>query len=76
MQIILSKNTPSSVTGRVFSYNQTMQSVGAVIGPLVGTAIAARIDYRYIFFVAALFIAVNLINYGTNYPALKRTNTN
>jgi DHA1 family multidrug resistance protein-like MFS transporter len=71
VQIILSKNTPVAVTGRVFSYNQTMQSVGAIIGPLIGATVAASLDYRYIFFSAAIFIMLNLLNYFSNFHQLK-----
>lgn len=71
VQIILSKNTPVAVTGRVFSYNQTMQSVGAIIGPLIGATVAASLDYRYIFFSTAIFIMLNLLNYFSNFHQLK-----
>lgn len=71
VQIILSKNTPVAVTGRVFSYNQTMQSIGVIIGPLVGATVAAYTDYRYIFFSAVIFIVFNLVNYFSNFHQLK-----
>ncbi|QGG61832.1 MFS transporter [Loigolactobacillus bifermentans] len=71
VQIILSKNTPVAVTGRIFSYNQTMQSVGAIIGPLIGATVAASSGYRYIFFSAAIFISLNLLNYFSNFHQLK-----
>lgn len=71
VQIILSRNTPVDATGRIFSYNQTMQSIGAVIGPLAGSAIAASFDYRMVFFFAVICIIFNLINYGTNFKHLK-----
>jgi DHA1 family multidrug resistance protein-like MFS transporter len=71
VQIILSKNTPVAVTGRIFSYNQTMQSVGAIIGPLIGATVAASSGYRYIFFSAAIFIILNLLNYFSNFHQLK-----
>ncbi|OJG46114.1 multidrug transporter [Enterococcus hermanniensis] len=74
VQIILSRNTPIEATGRIFSYNQTMQSIGAVIGPLAGSAIAASFDYRMVFFFAVICIIFNLINYGTNFKHLKIQN--
>ncbi|WP_427814928.1 MFS transporter (plasmid) [Enterococcus sp. 22-H-5-01] len=74
VQIILSRNTPTEATGRIFSYNQTMQSIGAVIGPLAGSAIAASFDYRIVFFFAVICIIFNLINYGTNFKHLKIQN--
>lgn len=71
VQIILAKNTPHSVTGQIFSYNQTMQSVGSVVGPLVGSAVASFLDYRFIFFFAAVCIVINLVNYFTNFKRLR-----
>ena len=62
-QVILARFSPASATGRIFSYNQMMQSIGAVIGPLAGSAVAAYFNYRMVFIVASGFILLNLINY-------------
>lgn len=72
VQIILTKNSPQEAVGRIFSYNQTMQSLGAVGGPLIGSAVSAYFDYRYVFLCAAVFIFFNLINYFSNYNQLKQ----
>ncbi len=73
VQIILSQNSPQEATGRIFSYNQTMQSIGAIGGPLIGSTVSAYFDYRYVFFVSALFIVLNILNYTTNFPQLKES---
>ncbi|GAF41270.1 hypothetical protein FC83_GL000555 [Agrilactobacillus composti DSM 18527 = JCM 14202] len=71
VQIILSRFAPATATGRIFSYNQMMQSIGAVIGPLAGSAVAAYFSYQTVFLVAAGFILLNLINYVWNAKALR-----
>ena len=63
VQAILAKNAPADVTGRIFSYNQSAQSIGAVAGPLIGSAVAAVFDYRFVFLAAAIFVVINLVNY-------------
>lgn len=71
-QVILARFSPESATGRIFSYNQMMQSIGAVIGPLAGSTIAAYFDYRMVFLFASGFIVLNLINYLFNFKQLKQ----
>lgn len=68
---LLSINIPGEIKGRVFSYNQSAQSLGAVTGPLVGSAVAVSLDYRYVFLVSSLFIVVNVINNAINERRLK-----
>lgn len=63
VQAILAKNAPADVTGRIFSYNQSAQSIGAVAGPVIGSAVAAVFDYRFVFLAAAIFVVINLFNY-------------
>lgn len=67
VQAILAKEAPQEVTGRIFSYNQSSQAFGAFAGPLLGSAIAGFIDYRYVFIGSALLVVFNLINYFTTY---------
>lgn len=66
VQAILAKESPQEVTGRIFSYNQSAQSIGAFAGPLLGSAIAGFIDYRYVFIGSAILVIFNLINYFTH----------
>ncbi len=62
VQAILMRFTPSDVTGRIFSYNQSAQSLGAVVGPIVGSLVAGYFDYRYVFLVTAIFVCINLVS--------------
>lgn len=66
VQAILAKESPQEVTGRIFSYNQSAQSIGAFAGPLLGSAIAGFIDYRYVFIGSAILVIFNLLNYFTH----------
>jgi len=61
IQALLSRNTPREATSRIFSFQQTAQSSGSVIGPLLGGAIAGILDYKYVFFVTAALACINLI---------------
>ncbi|QBO36849.1 MFS transporter [Periweissella cryptocerci] len=66
VQAVLAKQAPQAVTGRVFSYNQSAQSMGAFIGPLIGSTIAAMFGYNMVFIGSAIFVVINLINYATH----------
>ena len=68
---LLSKNIQSEIKGRVFSYNQSAQSLGAVTGPLIGSSVATVLDYIYVFLVSSLFIVMNIINNAINERRLK-----
>ena len=70
VQAILAKESPQAITGRIFSYNQSAQSIGAFAGPLLGSAIAGFIDYRYVFVGSAILVVFNLINYFTHTKSL------
>ena len=66
VQTMLSKSTPREITSRIFAYNQSFQSLGAVAGPMLGTLVATYFDYNGIFMVSAALIVVNAIIFGTN----------
>ena len=62
VQTILTRSTPKEATSRVFSLNQSFQSVGMVLGPLVGAAISGLLDLHFVFFATAAFALANLLN--------------
>lgn len=72
VQAILAKESPQAVTGRIFSYNQSAQSIGSFAGPLLGSAIAGFIDYRYVFVGSAILVVFNLINYFSHTKELAK----
>ena len=58
---IISRITPREGISRIFSYNQMALNFGQVLGPLVGSAIAAGFGYRNVFIGTSLFILANII---------------
>ena len=64
IQTLLTKNTPSTNTSLVFSYNQSFQSIGSVLGPLLGALIANIFDYRGIFLFSSIIMLFNLGLFG------------
>ncbi|WEV54000.1 MFS transporter [Leuconostocaceae bacterium ESL0723] len=66
IQTLLSKNSPENMVSRVFSYNQSFQAIGSVIGPFLGVVIANSLDYRAIFLISALIMAVNAFLFSWN----------
>lgn len=59
VQTLLSKQSPKEMTGRIFSYNQSFQSLGSVMGPMFGALIASKFDYRGIFIFSAGIVVIN-----------------
>ena len=62
IQAMLTRNSPREVTSRVFSFNQSAQAVGMVVGPLVGAAIGGLVEFRYVFLATMVFALINLLN--------------
>lgn len=69
---LLTKSVPSEMTSRIFAYNQSFQSIGNVIGPLVGAFVANIWGYRGIFISGALFIALNFIHFLTTTKEIRK----
>ncbi|WP_125566133.1 MFS transporter [Companilactobacillus insicii] len=61
IQILTVQMVPQSIFGRIFSYNQSAQSMGSVIGPLMAAGIANFSGYRSIFIFTALLEVVALM---------------
>jgi len=54
IQVLTVQNVPNSIFGRVFSYNQSAQSFGNVLGPMIAAWIATLVGYKSIFLFSAL----------------------
>ncbi|MCB6182866.1 MFS transporter [Leeia sp. TBRC 13508] len=69
---LISDIVPAAHRGAAFGLRQSLDTIGAVIGPLlaVGLMIAWQNDYRTIFWVAAIpgLLAVLLLHYGVTEP--------
>lgn len=61
VQTMLIKMTPKESVGTIFSYSQSAQGFGSVIGPMMGALLAGIIDYRGTFVVNAVLLLVTLI---------------
>lgn len=61
IQTMLTKASPSSSTGLVFSMNQAAQALGAVLGSLGGGAISGYFGYNSSFLLAAILLVINFV---------------
>lgn len=66
VQTLLTKNSPTAVTGRIFSWNQSVMYIGNIIGPLLGSTISGLFNYSMVFLVTAGIVAINLILFKFN----------
>jgi DHA1 family multidrug resistance protein-like MFS transporter len=72
VQTMLARFTPAESTSRIFSFNQSAQSAGCVIGPLVGSMVAGLFDYRQVFFCMMAFALAGFLNAAIVTRDLKR----
>lgn len=70
VQTLLTKNTPSMLTGRIFSWNQSFMYIGNIFGPLIGGAVAGLWYYAQVFLSTAGLVFINMILFIFNvfYP--------
>lgn len=54
IQVLTIQNVPNSIFGRVFSYNQSAQAMGNVLGPMLAAVIATGFGYKSIFLFSAV----------------------
>lgn len=60
-QTVLTLNTPSESFGRIFSYNQSFQAVGAMLGSLMGSTISGFSNYATVFWVTGFTLLINFV---------------
>ncbi|WP_269814114.1 multidrug efflux MFS transporter [Secundilactobacillus angelensis] len=76
VQTILSKNTPPEVTGRIFSWNQSFQAVGSVLGPMIGSVVSTIFDYSGVFISTSILVLMNFLLVWHNTASLRRKHLN
>ncbi len=76
VQTILSKNTPPEVTGRVFSWNQSFQAIGSVLGPMIGSIVSTVFDYSGVFISTSVLVLLNFLLVWHNTASLRRKHLN
>ena len=60
------------VTGRVLGYNQSFLYLGNMIGPMMGSTVAALCGFRWVFVATSLMVAVNALQLFISVKRLPR----
>jgi len=60
IQTVLTKNTPVNLTSTIFSYNQSFQAIGNMLGALLGGLVAGWFNYNAVFIMTAVLLLINL----------------
>lgn len=60
-QSVMTLNTPNESISRIFSYNQSFQAIGSVVGPMIASGVAGVFDYRYVFLMTTVLVVINLV---------------
>ncbi|KXT78356.1 Multidrug resistance efflux pump PmrA [Streptococcus sp. DD13] len=58
---LLTKITPKEGISTIFGYNLTFINLGQVIGPFVGSTVAATLGYQWVFYVTSAIVFFNLL---------------
>ncbi|WP_415589734.1 MULTISPECIES: MFS transporter [Liquorilactobacillus] len=61
VQTLLAKGTPQNLTGSIFSWNQSFQALGSMLGSLLGGVVSNRFGYNGVFGFTALSLTINLL---------------
>lgn len=61
VQSLLAKYSPNEYSGRIFSFNQSAQFLGNIVGPLIGSMISGLMGYSGVFISTACLVGINLI---------------
>jgi DHA1 family multidrug resistance protein-like MFS transporter len=76
IQTILANQTPNESISRIYSYNQSFQAMGNMIGPLLGSFAANLFGYRGVFLISASIMALNMISFYFISAPLRREHQN
>lgn len=71
IQILTVQVVPQAIFGRVFRYNQSAQSLGSVIGPMMAAGIANFSGYRSIFIFTGILEVIAMLCWIMYYRNLK-----
>nr|WP_211089092.1 multidrug efflux MFS transporter [Levilactobacillus tujiorum] len=61
VQAMLTKNSPQELTGTVFSWNQSFQALGSMLGSLLGGFVANIFNYNGVFTFTAITLLLNFL---------------
>ncbi|MEE8824585.1 tetracycline resistance protein, class B [Lentilactobacillus sunkii] len=59
-QTVMTLEAPARSVSRIFSYNQSFQAMGAVVGPMLASGVAGILDYRYVFLMTGILVLINI----------------
>lgn len=71
VQALLTKYSPSFAAGRIFSYNQSFQAGGNVIGPMIGSSVSSSFGYSGVFVSTSVLVLINFIWVRKNTAEIK-----
>lgn len=58
---LLTRLTPKEGISRIFAYNQMFSNFGQVIGPFIGSSVAASMGFKSVFFVTSAIVFFNFL---------------
>ncbi|WP_179394807.1 MFS transporter [Lacticaseibacillus absianus] len=71
IQTLLTKNAPASATSAIFSWNQSFQALGNMLGALLGGTLAGLFDYNVVFISTACMLLINFLMLWFAEPKLR-----
>lgn len=71
VQALITKYSPHEAAGRIFSYNQSFQAGGNVIGPLIGSGCSNMFGYRGVFISTSILVLMNFLLVRHNTAEIK-----
>lgn len=75
VQSLITKYSPHQAAGRIFSYNQSFQATGNVIGPLLGSSVSSIFGYRGVFLSTSLLVFGNYLFVRRHTKEIKHDDT-
>ena len=58
---LLTKYSPHSAAGRIFSYNQSFQASGNIVGPFIGSSVSSFFGYHGVFLSTSFLVFLNYV---------------
>ncbi len=72
IQTLLTKNSPTSATSAIFSWNQSFQALGNMFGSLLGGTLAGVFGYNVVFITTAALLLINFLLLWFTQPQLRQ----
>lgn len=73
VQALLTRYSPHEAAGRIFSYNQSFQASGNVLGPMIGSGCSNLFGYRGVFISTSVLVLMNFLLVRHNTQAIRET---